>query len=60
MGKEKHPGWIAQQRQAAASTARMHPLPTKGAGYRHILRTFIRDGREWSYHATKGWRSRRV
>jgi hypothetical protein len=25
-----------------------------------ILYTIIRDGREWQYHATKGWRNYRL
>ena len=32
----------------------------KGKPYRRILGSKIIGGREWSYHATKGWRSRRA
>lgn len=32
----------------------------KKQGYGRILRTFVRNGREYSYHATKGWRVRRA
>jgi hypothetical protein len=27
---------------------------------KRIIRTIKESGREWQYHATKGWRSRRV
>lgn len=36
------------------------PRPAKGTPYRHILETKVVGGREWQYHATKGWRFRRI
>ena len=27
---------------------------------RHIIRSFIKDGRRWELHATKGWGSYRL
>tara|TARA_R110002167_G_scaffold356953_1_gene572270 strand:- start:254 stop:421 length:168 start_codon:yes stop_codon:yes gene_type:complete len=27
---------------------------------KNILRTFVKNGREYQYHATKGWRSYRA
>lgn len=32
----------------------------KGVPFRHVIREFESGGREWSYHETKGWRSRAV
>lgn len=32
----------------------------KGEPERHIIRRFVKDGREHYLHATKGWRTRRV
>jgi len=32
----------------------------KGTPDRHIIRRFVKDGREHYLHATKGWRTRRV
>lgn len=34
--------------------------PRKGAAFRHIIKTVVKDGREYQLHATKGWRSRRA
>ena len=32
----------------------------EGSGYgKHILRTIVKEGREYQYHATKGWRNYR-
>lgn len=30
----------------------------RGAAYCRVIRTVIRDGREYYLHATKGWKSR--
>ena len=36
-------------------------LPTKkGQIDRHIIKRYVKDGREYYLHATKGWRSRRL
>ncbi len=32
----------------------------KGVTFGRVLREYKRDGRIWSYHATKGWRSSRA
>lgn len=32
----------------------------KGTPYWRIMKTIKRGDREWYYHATKGWRSRRA
>jgi hypothetical protein len=32
----------------------------KGTPDRHVIRRFVKDGREHYLHATKGWRTRRV
>lgn len=32
----------------------------KGTADRHVIRRFVKDGREYYLHATKGWRTRRV
>ena len=31
-----------------------------GSWGKHIIRSFVRDGREHQYHATKGWRSYKI
>jgi hypothetical protein len=31
-----------------------------GAAYRRIIKSVVRAGRRWEYHATKGWRSTRL
>jgi hypothetical protein len=38
----------------------MKPFRRKGATQRRVIRTFTRNGREYYYHATKGWKSRRA
>lgn len=35
-------------------------LTKKGTPYRRILKVITRNGKEYSYHATKGWRVRRA
>lgn len=32
----------------------------KGQPYSRVMFTVRRGGREWYYHATKGWKSRRA
>lgn len=32
----------------------------KGTPYRRVMYTKTVGGREWYYHATKGWKSRRA
>lgn len=32
----------------------------KGTPDRHIIKRYVKDGREHYLHATKGWKSRRV
>lgn len=32
----------------------------KGKPYRRVLLSYVRGGREYYKHATKGWRSRRA
>lgn len=46
---------IAQQLGAAIKTAPAAPRPKHG-----IIRSYVKDGRRYELHATKGWRSRRV
>lgn len=38
---------------------RASPPTSRGWGWR-ITKTFVRYGRRWEYHATKGWRSYRL
>ena len=38
----------------------LFPSNKKGVFGRRIIKTVLRGGREYQYHATKGWRSYRI
>ena len=38
----------------------MSPVISKKVAFGRIIKTFVRDGREYQLHATKGWRSFRA
>lgn len=40
--------------------SRRHDRSKKGKPFRRIIKTFVKNGREYQYHATKGWRSYRI
>ena len=61
--REKSDAYTGRSTVKAVAVSRTRKLTRKvrkGNAFCRIIHSFTEGGREWSYHATKGWRSHRA